>query len=60
MNRILCYAFLIFAVIGHANVWLIARALASVLTYSDTAAIYAIILAAVTANGLFDIDVLGV
>jgi hypothetical protein len=59
LNRLLYHAFLISAVVGHSYVWLAAGALASALTYSGTAVIHAIALAGVTANGLFDLHVLG-
>lgn len=60
MPRLLYYALIIFTVAGHTHVWLNAGALASALTYSGTAAIHALILAADSANSLCDIDAVGI
>lgn len=60
LPRLLYYDLLIFAVLAQHQVWLIAGAPASALTYSGTAAIHAIILARVSMNLVFDIDVVGV
>lgn len=59
LNRVLYYALILFSIIGHSHVWLIAGALASALTYSGTAAVHAVSLCIATRNGIFDIDILG-
>lgn len=58
--RLLFYALLIFAVLARRQSWLVVGAVASALTYSGTAAIHAVVLAATSANPVFDLDSVGV
>ncbi|KFY04792.1 hypothetical protein V491_09261 [Pseudogymnoascus sp. VKM F-3775] len=59
LNRLLYYALIVFAVVGHSHPWLITGPLAYIMTYSSTAAVHALIMAVVSENSLLDIDVLG-
>jgi hypothetical protein len=59
LNRLLYYALIVFAVVGHSHPWLVTGPLAYIMTYSSTAAVHALIMAVVSENGLLDIDVLG-
>lgn len=59
LNRLLYYALIVFAVVLHSHPWLVAGPLAYIMTYSSTAAVHALIMAAVSKSGLLDIDVLG-
>ncbi|KFZ14992.1 hypothetical protein V502_05822 [Pseudogymnoascus sp. VKM F-4520 (FW-2644)] len=59
LNRLLYYALIVFAVVGHSHPWLVTGPLAYIMTYSSTAAVHALIMAVVSENSLLDIDVLG-
>jgi hypothetical protein len=59
LNRLLYYALIVFAVVGHSHPWLVTGPLAYIMTYSSTAAVHALIMAVVSEKGLLDIDVLG-
>ncbi|KFY70852.1 hypothetical protein V499_08912 [Pseudogymnoascus sp. VKM F-103] len=59
LNRLLYYALIVFAVVGHSHPWLVTGPLAYIMTYSSTAAVHALIMAIVSEKGLLDIDVLG-
>jgi len=59
LNRLLYYSLLIFSIAGQRRLWLITSALTSATTYSSTAAIHALILAA-SRHSLYDIDTMGV
>lgn len=60
LPRVLYYCLLIFSALAQRQVWLIAGAMASALTYSGTAAIHAVILAGASQSWIFDLDALGV
>lgn len=59
LNRLLYYALIVFAVVGHSHPWLVTGPLAYIMTYSSTAAVHALIMAVVSEKSLLDIDVLG-
>lgn len=59
LQHFLYYGLLLFAVFARHQVWLVTGAVASALTYSGTAAIHSIILAAVSRNSLLDLDSFG-
>jgi hypothetical protein len=58
-QRFLYYGLLLFAFFARRQVWLISGAVAAALTYSGTAAIHSIILAATCHASLLDLDCLG-
>lgn len=58
LPRLLYYCLLLFAVLNRKQVWLIAGALASALTYSGTAAIHAFVIA--KSLPLQDLDCYGI
>ena len=60
LPRLLYYGLLIFSVVAHRQVWLIAGAMASALTYSGTTAIHAVILASTARDWILDLDAFGV
>lgn len=59
LPRLLYYGLLVFSVLAHRQVWLIAGAMASAMTYSGTAAIHSTILAFSSRNWIFDLDAFG-
>ncbi|KAL8685741.1 MAG: hypothetical protein Q9218_007571 [Villophora microphyllina] len=60
MARLLFYMLILFSAAARSHIWLVAGALASAMTYSGTAAIHALIIAADSANSLYDIDAVGI
>ena len=59
MARVLYYSLLIFAVLARRQVWLVAGALGTALTFSGSAAIHAIVLSATRRKHLLDLDCFG-
>ena len=61
LQRLLLYLLLIFSIFGQSQEWLIRGSLAAAMTYSSSASVHAIVLAAISQkNTLFDLDVLGI
>ena len=62
ISRWVYYALLLFGIVAQREVWLIAGALATAMSYSATAAVHAVLLAASTAGGqpVLDLDLAGV
>jgi hypothetical protein len=58
-QRFLYYGLLLFAFFARRQVWLISGAVAAALTYSGTAAVHSIVLAAASRASLLDLDSLG-
>ena len=60
LPRLLYYALIVFSIVAQQQSWLVVGAIASAMTYSGTAAIHAVVLAAVSVNPVFDLDIVGV
>lgn len=62
LQRVLFYILLTFAVVVHRSEWLIRSSLAAAMTYSASASIHAIVLAAISNHHqrILDLDIIGI
>ena len=59
LQRILTYSLFAFIALARDSVWLVAGAMAWIMTYSGTAAVHAFLLA-ISSRGLYDLDSVGI